>query len=90
LRRVRRLLRQLVKCLPPVSGPWEISQPDVNDLPGFRDCNDDEINLLRQDAIPIPIAPQMIFDFRIVCFIVFDVFFASSASDAACCSTVGM
>jgi hypothetical protein len=52
LPRFRRLFHRLVKSLRLVSGPWGMSHPDVNDLQNFRDSNDDEINLLRQETIP--------------------------------------
>jgi hypothetical protein len=51
-RRFRRLFRRLVKSLPLVSGPCGMFHPDVNDLRGSRDYNDDKINLLRQANIP--------------------------------------
>jgi hypothetical protein len=47
-RRVRRLLRCLVESLPPVSGPWESSGSEGDELADFHDSTNEEIKQIRQ------------------------------------------
>jgi hypothetical protein len=43
---IRRLLRRLITSLPPEPSPWEGQNRPQNDLLGFEDFDNDELNLI--------------------------------------------
>jgi hypothetical protein len=47
-RRVRRLFRRRVESPPPVSGPWEPSGSEGDELANFHDFTGEEIEQIRQ------------------------------------------
>jgi hypothetical protein len=61
-RRVRRLFQRLVESLPPVSGLWEPSGSEGDELANFHDFTDEEIEQIHHAALSSGGDPHTVLD----------------------------
>jgi hypothetical protein len=55
---IRRILRRFITSLPPEPSPWEDPHRPQNDLLGFEDFDDDELNFLTTFLSSNPVFPE--------------------------------